>query len=87
MFRDGDKDLCFREQGPSLLHFRSSCLTDIQHNAAEVWNQLLKFDIALPLCDKDIRIFDTSGNFTGYRSAMNSIVDNVDNIHDSVIIV
>ena len=40
---------------------------------------------ALPLCDKDIRVFDTSGNFTGYRSAMNSNVDNVHNLQDSVI--
>ena len=79
VFRDGDKDLCFREQGPSLRHFRSSCLTDVQHTAAEVWNELLKVDIALPLCDKDIRVFDTSGNFTGYRSTMNTNVDNVDN--------
>ena len=85
MFRDGDKNLCFREQGPSLRHFCSSCLTDVQHTAAEVWNELLKVDIALPLCDKDIRVFDTCGNFTGYRSAMNTNVDNVDNTHDSVI--
>ena len=69
----------------SLQHFCSSCLADVQHTAAEVWNELLKVDIALPLCDKDIHVFDTSGNFTGYRSAINSNVDNVDNIHDSVI--
>ena len=50
-----------------------------------MWNELLKVDIALPLCNKDIRVFDTSGNFTGYRSAMNTNVDNVDNTHDSVI--
>ena len=49
VFRDGDKDLCFREQGPSLRHFCSSCLTDVQHTVAEVWNELLKVDIALPL--------------------------------------
>ena len=45
-----------------------------------MWNELLKVDITLPLCDND-----TSGNSTGYRSAMNSNVDNVDNLHDSVI--
>ena len=50
-----------------------------------MWNELLKVEIALPLCDKDLRVFDTSGNFTGYRSAMNTNVDNMDNIHDSVI--
>ena len=85
VFRDGDKDLCFREQEPSLSHFRSSCLTDVQHPATEVWNKILKIGIALPLCDEDIHIFDTSGNFTGYRSVMNSNVNNVDNLHDSVI--
>ena len=71
------------EQGPALRHFCSCCLTDVQHTAVEVWNELLTVNIALPLCDKDIRVFDTSGNFTGYRSAMNSNVDNVDNIHVS----
>ena len=85
VFRDGNKDLCFREQGPSLRHFCSSCLTDVQHTAAEVYNEILKIRIAFPLCDDDICIFDTSGNFTGYRSVMNSNVDNVDNLHNSVI--
>ena len=33
VFRDGNKDLCFREHGPSFRHF-ISCLTDIQHTAA-----------------------------------------------------
>ena len=85
VFRDGDRDNCFREQGSSLQHFHSSYLTDVQHTAAEVWNELLKVDITLPLYDKDIRVFDTSGNFTGYQSAMNSNVDNMDNVHDCVI--
>ena len=51
----------------------------------KVWDALLKIGIVLPLCDKDICVFDTSGNFTDYQSAMNSNVDNVDNLHDSVI--
>ena len=84
VFRDSDKDLCFRKQGPSLRHFRSSCLSDVQQTAAEVWNELLKIGMALPLCDRDIPVFDTSGNFTGYKSAMDSN-DDVDKLHDNVI--
>ena len=38
-------------------------LYDTSAAIAEVWNELLKIGIALSLCDKDILVFNTSGNF------------------------
>jgi hypothetical protein len=47
-FLDGDSDPKLQPSGPQLRHFRSVTLKEVNTNAVEVWDQLLRDKIELP---------------------------------------
>ena len=62
VFFDGDNDPDHREEGPTLKHFRSCTLQDIEKQSAEQWKYILNnHDIEVPI--KKLRIFNENGHF------------------------
>ena len=63
-FFDGDGDADFSEQGPRLLHFRSTSLGHIQAARKAGWEKLISENSSLPTVA--IRVFDETGNLHSY---------------------
>ena len=49
VFHDGTHDPESLPQGPSLMHFRSNMLHDVQQHRAKCWEKILKTGVTLPL--------------------------------------
>jgi len=64
-FFDGDGDADFSEQGPRLLHFRSTSLGHIQAARKAGWEKLISENSSLPAVA--IRVFDETGNLHSIR--------------------
>ena len=67
MFFDGDHHPNKHEKGPTCMHYRSSDLNDVMHRSRECWRHIMLSDIKLSLSDNDIRLYSSSGDFTGFR--------------------
>jgi len=70
MFFDTDDDAEFRPQGPPLLHFLSTPLSDIQPARRKDWKKIL-LEKFLSLHATSIQIFDGHGNFCSFREFQN----------------
>ena len=84
IFKDGDGDPNFKDEGPSLKHFRSCHLSDVQHTALCAWDKILSLNIAIPLSDQYVRLYDGNGSFTGFRNSIDVVNDCTVNVHDVV---
>ena len=60
-FNDGDDDPEFRIEGPTLLHFRSSSIENVEIRSTESWKHILldKIDLPIPF----VRLYDENGDF------------------------
>ena len=58
-FFDSDTDASYRQEGPTLMHFRTSNLHDVELTS---WQQIVQ---ALPT--PQIRLFNANGEYTGTR--------------------
>ena len=87
IFKDGDGDPNFKDEGPSLKHFRSCHLSDVQHAALCAWDKILSLNITIPLSDQYVHLYDGNGSFTGFRnSTIDAPNDCIVNVHDDVIL-
>ena len=62
----GDKDLERRVEGPTLNHYRSCSIEDIEKQSDKNWKHILENEIELPT--HILRIFDENGNFVSYQT-------------------
>ena len=66
IFTDSDSDPDFQPAGPPLLHFRSTCMNNLQQCKQSNWKRLLEKMVELPT--PFIRLYDEEGNYTGIRN-------------------
>ena len=66
VFFDGDKDLECRVEGPTLNHYRSCSIEDIEKQSVKNWKQILENEIELPT--HILHIFDENGDFVSYQT-------------------
>lgn len=59
-FNDSDSDVDYRPEGPSLCHYRSFTLDNIEKKSSDDWENIVQSNCEVPT--HVLRIFDASGN-------------------------
>ena len=54
-FNDSDSDMDYYPQGPSLCHYRSSTLEDIEKKSNDNWEKIIQSDCEVPTRFENIR--------------------------------
>ena len=66
VFKDGDYDPKFRDEGPQLLHFCDSTLNYVQQSANLAWQQVVQTRVQIPFSECCVRNFEGShSDFSG----------------------
>ncbi len=64
-FFDSDTDASYRQEGPTLMHFRTSNLHDVELTSQKAWQQIVQSKTALPT--PQIRLYNANGEYIGTR--------------------
>lgn len=71
IFYDSDSNVNYHPEGPTLMHFRDSNLSEVETLAKDTWKDIVHKKTPLP--SPSIKLYDDQGNYKGTRKFSSSV--------------